>query len=130
VRILLLLFLLLGGCEKPCALVCGSDADCVQQSLLPGYYCVNETACLQDCYRCNGSCVPIHDNCGQCFNACAAVAKCYQGNCITACPSNTTDCSGSCYDTLNDRTNCGHCGTACLHDQTCVNGQCSASVCG
>jgi stigma-specific protein Stig1 len=130
VRTFLLLVLLLASCVKPCPLLCAADSDCVQQAVLPGQYCVSNT-CLDDCYRCGGNCVPIQANCGACFNACPGdKPKCYQGTCTTACPSNTTDCSGSCYDTLHDRTNCGTCGHTCGHEEICANGQCSGSICG
>jgi hypothetical protein len=129
VRPLFVIVLLL-GCEKPCPLVCQNDQDCVQQSVLPGSYCLNNTACLQDCYRCNGgNCVDTFHNCGSCGHACDA-GVCSLGTCTTACASNETNCGGSCYDVAKDRTNCGTCGHTCARNQTCVDGGCTDAICG
>ena len=130
-RALFLSLFLLLGCETPCALVCASDNECVQQGALPGYYCLNNTVCMQDCYRCNGgNCVDTFSNCGACGKSCAAGEKCSQGQCVASCPSGFSDCSGSCYDLANDRVHCGACDRACPRDQTCVNNSCTATICG
>jgi hypothetical protein len=131
VRPLVLVLLLLLGCETPCALVCASDSECVQQGALPGYYCLNNTVCLPDCYRCSGgNCVDTFANCGACGKACAAGQKCFQGSCVASCGLGFNDCAGSCYDLANDRVNCGACGHACARDQTCANNSCSTTICG
>jgi len=129
---LLLAFALLGlGCETPCALVCANDTECVQQGVLPGFYCLNNTVCLQDCFRCGGQCVDTFSNCGACGHACAAGQRCSQGACTSgACPAGFNDCSGSCYDLSNDRVHCGACGNACARDQICVSNACTNSICG
>jgi hypothetical protein len=130
VRPLALVLLFLLGCETPCALVCATDNQCVQQGLLPGYYCLNNAVCLQDCYRCGGACVDTFSHCGACERACAAGEKCYQGNCVASCGLGFSDCNGSCYDLVNDRVHCGACDHACSRDEACVNNSCTTTICG
>jgi hypothetical protein len=124
------LALFISACEAPCALVCASDAECLQQGTLPGYYCLNNSVCLPDCYRCGGSCVDTFFNCGACGRACAAGQKCFQGECVAGCGPGYSDCNGSCYDLAGDRAHCGGCDRACARDQTCVNNVCTTSICG
>ena len=127
--LLVLLLLFGGGCSQPCALFCDVDSDCVQQGVLPGFYCQNHT-CLPDCYRCNAQCVATFDNCGACGHACAATEHCSQGQCKPACAAGEYDCSGSCYDLSSDRAHCGDCNTSCGRDQVCVNNACTNAICG
>jgi hypothetical protein len=127
---LLAIALLLLGCEQPCALVCNSDADCVQQGALPGYYCVNSSVCLPDCYKCNGGCVETVSNCGACGHACAAGQVCFQGACAPDCGAGFSNCAGSCYDLANDRVHCGACDHGCGRNETCVGNACTQSICG
>ena len=124
---LLALALLLLGCEKPCALLCSSDGDCG-----PGAYCLNQSACLLDCLRCNGACVESVTNCSGCGVACPTGQKCSRGRCADACASDLTDCAGSCYDLKTDRYHCGRCDAPpCAHDENCVQGVCTkVDVCG
>jgi Stigma-specific protein, Stig1 len=117
VRLLVLIPLLLAACSAPCPLLCQDDTQCP-----PGFYCLNQAACLQDCKRCSGSCVDTFSNCGTCGLACAAGMKCSFGTCKDSCDPGLTDCNGSCYDLTKDRTNCGSCGNACATDETCVSG--------
>jgi hypothetical protein len=131
VRLLLLVFFVLVGCEQPCALVCQDDSQCVGQGAVPGFYCLNNSVCLQDCYRCNGgNCVDTFHHCGACGVACAPGKFCSRGSCTTACAFGESPCDGSCYDLANDRTHCGDCNHACARDQICVNNACSDTICG
>ena len=128
--LLLVLALAVSACDAPCALVCSSDTECIQQGTVPGYYCVNNSVCLPDCYRCGGNCVDTFFNCGACGKACAQGEKCVAGGCVAGCPSGYSDCNGSCYDLANDRVNCGACGRGCARDQICVDNVCTTSICG
>jgi hypothetical protein len=132
VRPLVLVLLLLLGCETPCALVCASDSECVRQGALPGYYCLNNTVCMQDCYKCGGSCVDTFANCGECGKSCATGEVCSQGSCVATpgCAPGFSDCNGSCYDLAKDRVHCGACDHTCPRDQACVNNSCSTTICG
>jgi hypothetical protein len=122
----LALLLLLAACEKPCPLICSSDAECG-----PGRYCLNQSACLTDCLRCSGACVESVSNCQACGVPCAAGTRCSRGLCVSACGSGLTDCNSSCYDLSSDRTHCGACDRACAVDETCVNQVCTkVDVCG
>ena len=128
----LLLPLALLACEQPCALVCENDTECLQQGALPGYYCLNLTVWLQDCYRCaGGSCVDTFHNCGACDHVCAAGQFCSGGVCAGACAAGETKCGeGSCYDLASDRNHCGDCNHACARDENCVNNSCTQTICG
>ena len=43
---------------------------------------------------------------------------------MTTCGAGTTNCSGTCRDLTNDRSNCGACGRACASGQLCMNSVC------
>ncbi len=127
---LLFFSLLLLGCETPCALVCDNDSQCVQQGALPGYYCLNNSVCLPDCYKCGGNCVETFANCGACGVACAPGQVCSRGACAAACEAGFSNCAGSCYDLAKDRVHCGDCGRTCGRDQICLDNSCTNSICG
>jgi hypothetical protein len=128
VRILVLAFGLaaLAACSAPCPLVCQGNSDCPI-----GFYCLNQSACLQDCLRCGGSCVESFANCSSCGASCAQGEKCLRGKCGSACDGTTTDCNGSCYDLTRDPQHCGGCGNHCAVGETCVASACTkVDVCG
>ena len=114
------LIFLLSACSAPCPFVCQDDGGCP-----PGWYCLNQSACLPDCQRCGGGCVETVQNCGACGNACAVGKKCSAGTCQDACAAGLSDCAGSCYDLNKDRVHCGACGTTCNRDETCASGVCT-----
>ena len=123
-----LVFLLVLACGKPCPYVCASDADCPLYST-----CFQHEVCLQGCMQCppNGPCVDSFHNCGACGNQCAAGQKCGRLGCVAACETGLTDCSGSCYDLMVDRVNCGACSHRCADNENCITGACRAlQTCG
>jgi hypothetical protein len=85
-------------------------------------------ACPAGQTDCPGSgCVDLRsnpDNCGSCGNDCGDNA-CYEGACLTDCPTGLTICSGRCVDLQKDVDNCGSCGRACAAGETCLAGECS-----
>jgi hypothetical protein len=79
------------------------------------------------------------NNCGGCFNVCAAGFYCSNAACIpqgggqdggTACGAPAVQCPGLsgmapyCSDLKYDRYNCGECGLQCAANMMCMSGQC------
>lgn len=81
----------------------------------------------------NAQCVDVMnsvEHCGECDNACSAVALgdvwCDEGVCEVACvdEEGIEECDGDCVDVLDDEEHCGACGNDCGDQQICRQGQC------
>ncbi|MBS2022773.1 MAG: hypothetical protein JST92_10205 [Deltaproteobacteria bacterium] len=130
----------LAGCTTTISggqIPCQNDGQCQT-----GYICGEDKFCrlkpkcndtTQD--LCSGVCTDLDTtlDCGGCGKACADGEKCQpssdgdktKATCSTFCKTGLTDCSGTCRDEQNDRTNCGACGKVCDSGKACVAGQCT-----
>ena len=119
----LALAIALAAACAPCVLACQSDLECGE-----GFYCLNNSACLPDCLRCNGQCVDTFSNCGGCGAPCATGQVCLlalPAHCANACNPGTTNCNGSCYNLTNDSFHCSDCNKACARGEICKNSVCT-----
>ena len=103
--------------------VCGAFA-----GFLAG--CDSGTKCGSGQTDCNGKCVDLatdNGNCGKCGTKCDTSAGflCSAKNCT--CSGGTTECNGACVNTSLDKNNCGACDNACAAGEVCDTGSCSAT---
>jgi hypothetical protein len=78
---------------------------------------------------CGGGCVDTKtdpNNCGQCSNACGALA-CIASLCACATDAGQANCNNTCVSIATDPNNCGACGHSC-QGSTCANSLCQPTV--
>jgi hypothetical protein len=116
------------GCVNPssesqacgwCGNVCHASAMCASR------WC----RCRPGQSLCGGVCVATKDdpvNCGACGRQCAPGEGCFDGACLSGCPTGWIRCGDECVDPAFDSRHCGACDQPCGEMERCQDRVCAA----